>query len=127
MRSYLPIILIALGGALGSLARYGLGGLVQGNRLNFPAGTLAVNLLGCLVMGFLGWWIHAGLAKPPLRLFLGIGFLGAFTTFSTFSLETMSLFREHSSGAALLYLSASVLGCLLAFAVGYLIASAIWR
>ena len=127
MRSFLPLILIAAGGALGALARYGLGGLVQGNRLDFPIGTLAVNLLGCLAMGFLGRWLHTGLAGADLRLLLGIGFLGAFTTFSTFSFEAMSLFRAHSPLPAIGYLFASVLGCLFTFSIGYLAARAIWK
>jgi fluoride exporter len=126
MKSYLTLLLIALGGAVGSLTRYGLGGWVQGSRLGFPVGTLVVNLLGCLLMGILGRWVEVGVARSELRLLLGVGFLGGFTTFSAFSLETLRLYLNHSPGWALLYLAASVVGCLAAVTVGYLAARALW-
>jgi CrcB protein len=84
---------VALGGALGSLCRYGLGGLAQscwGAR--FACGTLSVNVLGCFLMGLVmslsaeGGWI-----TPAWRLWLATGFLGGFTTFSAFGHETLSL------------------------------------
>ncbi|MHB0935331.1 MAG: fluoride efflux transporter CrcB [Armatimonadota bacterium] len=127
MRSILPILLIALGGALGALARYGLGGLVQGNRGHFPYGTLVVNILGCLVMGVLMGLVSANIAKPEHRTFLGIGFLGAFTTFSTFSFEALNLFQNHDTAGGLLYIGLTMIGCLAAVTVGYLITSAVWR
>ena len=91
------ILLVALGGALGSVARYKLSGLVLQNTIDwrFPAGTFAVNVIGCLVAGVL-----AGLAErhefftPDTRLLLFTGVLGGFTTFSAFGLETMLLLRR---------------------------------
>jgi len=127
MRSYLPILLVALGGALGALARYGLGWLVQGNRGHFPYGTLVVNILGCLAMGVLMGLVSPNIAKPGHRLFIGIGFLGAFTTFSTFSYEALSLFQHNNPTGGLLYIGLSMAGSLAAVTVGYLITSAIWR
>ncbi len=127
MKPYLPLLLIATGGALGALARYGLGGLAQGDRTGFPYGTLLVNLLGCLIIGFLGYWTEVGIARPELRLALGIGFLGAFTTFSTFSLETLNLYLKHSPLTALLYVTLSLFGCLVMATTGYLTARIIWR
>jgi CrcB protein len=126
MKSYLPILLVAMGGAVGSLARYGLSGLVQGSRTGFPLGTLVVNLLGCLAMGFLGRWVKIGIAGPEFRLLLGLGFLGGFTTFSTFSLETLNLFIDQNPVNGLLYIAGSVVGGLVAVAAGYLAARAIW-
>jgi fluoride exporter len=103
--------LIALGGALGAVARYLAGGAVH--RLfpdaAFPVGTLAVNVSGCLLIGFLG-----GLAEsrqvlgPEVRLFLLVGLLGGFTTFSSFGYETLALARDAEMGKALLNVAASV-------------------
>lgn len=126
MKSYLPILLVAVGGALGALARYGLSGWVQGSRIGFPTGTLVVNLLGCLIMGMLARWIDRGIAGPELRLALGIGLLGALTTFSTFSLDALRLWQHHSPGSALLYVAVSVVGCLALVALGYLATRALW-
>ncbi len=86
-------VLIAAGGALGSLLRYTLQGWAQ--RLSggtFPTGTLAVNVLGCLVIGFLAALFAAPtLMREEYRIGLTVGVLGGFTTFSTFGLETFSL------------------------------------
>jgi CrcB protein len=88
---------IGVAGALGALARYGLSGWVH--RFagpGFPAGTLVVNLAGCFVVGLLTELTrHVGWVSPEVRVWLGIGFLGAFTTFSTFGVET---FRAAEAG-----------------------------
>ena len=91
------VLLVALGGAIGSIARYKLSGWVLHHTLDwrFPAGTFAVNVIGCLLAGVL-----AGLAEkhdllsPEARLLLFTGVLGGFTTFSAFGLETMHLLRR---------------------------------
>jgi CrcB protein len=91
------ILLVALGGAVGSVARFKLSGLVLHHTIDwrFPAGTFAVNVLGCLVAGVL-----AGLAEkhhmfsPDTRVLLFTGLLGGFTTFSAFGLETMTLIKR---------------------------------
>ncbi len=87
---------IMLGGGVGALMRYLVSTKI--NELagvNFPLGTLAVNLLGSFVMGFLAMWLVENLGlNPLLRLAIFVGFLGAFTTFSTFSMETLNLFQE---------------------------------
>lgn len=87
---------IALAGAVGTLARYGLAGLVQRFAgISFPWGTLAVNLAGCLAAGLLVALAETRMNLPPdLRLAVFIGFMGAFTTFSTYMLETGALLRD---------------------------------
>ena len=94
---FLQAFLVGVGGFLGALCRYALAGVVHRGlpHTTFPVGTLAVNLLGCLLIGYL-----AGLAdsrqlfSPELRLFAFIGLLGGFTTFSTFGYETVALARD---------------------------------
>lgn len=91
-------LIVGSGGFLGALARYGLSGLVQRHMplTTFPYGTLAVNLLGCLLIGaIVGLAESRQLFGPELRTFVLIGILGAFTTFSTFGFETFSMLRDH--------------------------------
>ena len=100
------VLLVALGGAVGSVARYGVGvAAARWFGLAFPWGTLAVNIIGGLAMGVLA----ARLApdNENLRLFIGTGLLGGFTTFSAFSLETVRL-MEQQPGLAALYASSSL-------------------
>ncbi|MEX2561126.1 MAG: fluoride efflux transporter CrcB, partial [Pirellulales bacterium] len=88
-------LLIALGGAFGSVLRYAMQGWFQ--RLSaggFPVGTLAVNLIGCLAIGFLSGWFPAVLVRPEYRIGLLVGLLGGFTTFSALGLETFNLANE---------------------------------
>jgi CrcB protein len=105
------ILLVGLGGFVGSVARYKLGGwlLHMTAQERFPFSTFAVNVAGCLVVGVL-----AGLAEryelfgPGTRLFLFTGLLGGFTTFSAFGLETMYLLRRGEPWVAATYVGASV-------------------
>lgn len=94
------ILYVGLGGFVGAVLRYGLGSWVQ--RLLphalFPYGTLAVNVLGCLLIGFLAAWRQP--LEPGLRLFLMVGLLGGFTTFSTFALETLTLTQQQQPALA---------------------------
>jgi len=96
------LLSVGCGGALGALARYGLAGLVHRFYGGFlPVGTLVVNVLGCLLIGAAAALVEdRGLFSPELRLFLLVGFLGSFTTFSTFGHETVALLREGSFLAA---------------------------
>jgi fluoride exporter len=99
------LLLVAVGGAIGAAARYGLGAAaarVFGSA--FPWGTLLVNVLGSLALGLLA--ARSG-PEAPIRLFLGVGVLGGFTTFSAFSLETVRL-MEDAPGSAFLYVLASL-------------------
>ena len=106
------LIFIAIGGAAGALLRYSVSGFVH-NYANgaFPWGTLVVNLSGCLAIGFL-WQMFENLSfSPHMRSFIFIGILGAYTTFSTYGLETFNLLREKELSYALLnILGSNILG-----------------
>jgi fluoride exporter len=111
---------IALGGAVGSVLRYLVGVAAQGRiGLDFPVGTLLVNLSGCLLLGFL---IHYALATPAitpeLRGLLTTGLCGGYTTFSTFGYETVALIQDGDWRRATLYVGLSVLGGLLSVMLG---------
>ena len=111
---------IAAGGAIGALLRYWTS-LAVHSRLGsgFPYGTLMVNVLGSLLMGFLYIWLIERIAGgATLRAFLLIGVLGAFTTFSTFSMETLNLVEGGQLGKALLNVVVSVTVCMTAAALG---------
>ncbi len=117
------LLFIALGGAGGALARYGLYMMVHGTEpIRFPWATLAVNLAGSFAIGIAyvviveRGWVH-----PDWRSVTMIGFLGAFTTFSTFSLEALALFESGRAGLALGYIALSVMACLLAVWCGVML------
>jgi CrcB protein len=127
----LAYLLAMLGSALGGGARLYVSTLVaRGLGTQFPWGTLAVNVLGCLAVGVLG-----ALFSPPgrihdfqdLRVFLVVGLLGGFTTFSAFSLEALLLVQRGAVPAALAYVGASLVGCLFAAWLGFLLTSAALR
>ncbi len=122
-----PLFLVALGGALGSAARYLLSRQVAAwLGSGFPWGTLAVNVLGGLSMGLLvGALAARPVAGPELRTFLGAGILGGFTTFSAFSLEVVELVGQGAVGAASVYVAASVLASVGALGVG-LVCARLW-
>jgi CrcB protein len=116
-------IAVAVGGALGSLARHGVNSLLQARSLavQFPVGTLAVNLFGCLVIGLVAGLLASDrlVLRTPSREFVFGGLLGGFTTFSSFGLETLLLARGDSAGQATLNVAAQVLGGLVAAWCGY--------
>ncbi len=114
---------IAAGGALGALMRYWLSTATYAwLGRGFPWGTLAVNVLGSFVMGVLYILLLDRLTSgPEVRAFLLIGFLGAFTTFSTFSIETLNLLEEAQIGKALLNAGGSVVVCIAAAWLGVIL------
>ncbi len=117
-------IAVAIGGALGSLARYALGLWARGYATVFPLATLMVNVLGGFVMGLLAALMAARPEFPPwLRAGLMTGVLGGFTTFSAFSLETLTLWREGAAGVALVNVAANVALSLAACALGFAMVS----
>ena len=105
------LLLIALGGAAGSVLRYLLGGVAQRTSgLAFPVGTLAVNVTGCLLIGALSQHFMNMQTSPQMRAALITGFCGGYTTFSAFSLETVGLLEggEYSKAAAYILLSVTL-------------------
>jgi CrcB protein len=122
------IVLVGVGSLIGGVLRYGLSTWVHRVLDNpwFPYGTLTVNVLGCLVIGFL-----AGLAETRMaftseaRLFLFVGVLGGFTTFSSFALETFLLARDTQNVAALINIGLQLILGLLAVWIGSLFAHAL--
>lgn len=115
----MTILAIALGGAAGSVLRYLLGGMVQrATHSGFPYGTLTINVVGCLIIGFLVQHFMNLEPSPAVRGVLVVGFCGGFTTFSAFSSETIGLLYGGAYGKAALYVSLSVTLCLAATATG---------
>tara|TARA_B100000029_G_scaffold513456_1_gene613134 strand:+ start:693 stop:1070 length:378 start_codon:yes stop_codon:yes gene_type:complete len=114
------LLAVGLGGFLGAIARHLLGGYVQARAdSSFPWGTLAVNVLGCLLIGALLGWIQAREQfSDTTRLFLVTGILGSLTTFSTFGHETIDLVRQGSASAAVGNIALHVVAGLLAVAAG---------
>jgi fluoride exporter len=124
----LKLLLIGLGGAVGSILRYLLAGWVQGPRVltadvrpAFPLGTLAVNVTGSLVIGVLAAVFLTGTTalRPETRVLVFVGLLGGFTTFSTFSYETLELVNHGRLGAAGANVLLTNAACLFAAWVGY--------
>lgn len=117
---------VCLGGAVGSGLRYLLALAMERPGGRFHYGTLAANLLGCFAMGLLATIFAVKTSLPlPLRLGLTTGLLGGFTTYSTFSVETLSLFQKNGIAAGVAYASATLLGSILAATAGFALARAV--
>ena len=113
------VLWVGLGGMAGSVARHLLSGLLTKTiGLAFPFGTLAVNLIGSLLLGvIMAIAVHTTSLSPGAQLGLTAGVMGGFTTYSTFNFETLRLLEERAWALAGLYVGATLLGCL---AVGWL-------
>jgi CrcB protein len=110
---------IALGGGIGALARYGIGLLLPTTPGHFPWGTFTINVVGCFLIGVLMVLItEVWSAHRLVRPFFGVGVLGGFTTFSTYANEIRALLQPGSVAVALLYLFGTLLGALLAVLAG---------
>ena len=121
------VFLVGVGGFIGSVLRYLLSGLVQEWRDDFPVGTLAVNVIGCLFIGLISQLAEARGAFPPgARAFLVIGVLGGFTTFSSFGNETMNLWRDGERLLGFLNIAAQLLLGLGAVWLGRVLADKLW-
>jgi CrcB protein len=125
------LLYVALGSAIGGVSRYLLGGLVQ--RMldtTFPAGTLLVNVTGSFLLGaIIRYALETPSLTPEVRAFLTIGFCGGYTTFSTFSYETMALLEDGEWARAGGYITASVILSLIATFLGFALARQVivWR
>jgi len=121
------ILLLIAFGATGTLARYGLDGWIQyrvGAR--FPAGTLAINLIGCLLLGVIGEFSLNHISVPPdWRIGLTIGLMGGFTTFSTFGWDTVRMLNDGEWIKAVVYVGASVLGGIICMIAGMRLGNAL--
>lgn len=118
------ILLVAIGGAVGSVARYLMASSIQKSTgFSFPLGTVLVNILGCFLIGLLYVWL---VARPDprneLRVLLMVGVMGGFTTFSSFSLETVTLLMSGSYAGAAANVAVSVIACLAGTALGITLA-----
>ncbi len=124
------IFLVGIGGAIGSILRYWVSGWVQAasGSASFPFGTLAVNVIGCFIIGVLSYLADArGLLTPELRVLFVVGVLGGFTTFSSFGNETMALARDGEMWYAIANIAASLLFGLGAVWLGRNAVALIWR
>jgi fluoride exporter len=119
-------LFVAMGGCCGALCRWGMGNWVdqlRGSSTSFPLGIFLVNILGCLLFGvFFGLGETRGWMSENLRLLIFTGFLGSFTTFSTFSWNTLELLKSGQTGLAFLNITLSLLVGLLSVAGGYSLA-----
>ncbi len=123
------IFLVGIGGAVGSILRFLVSGWVQSvSGVSFPFGTLAVNVLGCFVIGVLSYLADVrGVLTPEMRALLVIGVLGGFTTFSSFGNETMALVRDGEMGYAFANVALSLLLGLGAVYLGRTLGGLAWR
>lgn len=122
-----PVVSVALGGAIGSVARYAVSELVsRANGTIYPLSTFIVNIVGCLLIGLISELAASNhLIGSDMKLFLTVGFCGGFTTFSTFCNENITLLRGGHVGMAIFYTVVSVALGLLAVYAGMLLAKRI--
>lgn len=124
------ILLVGFGGFIGSILRYLASGYVQqaSKSVGFPYGTLVVNVIGCFVIGFLAQLAETrGVFTTESRLFIFVGILGGFTTFSSFGNETLNLARDSQMMSALANIGANVVIGLIAVWLGRTVSYLIWR
>lgn len=118
----MPMLLaVAVGGAAGSVARYLIGVLLWRSSATFPLSTLLINVAGSFLIGLFAKLFDAPDHQPLLRLALIVGVCGGFTTFSTFSTETLALLQQGKAGRAALYVSVSLVASLLATLAGLMV------
>jgi len=116
--SLMQYLLVFAGGGVGSLLRYGIARGMSGYDLTFPYATLMANILSCIVLGFFVAWSLKDGMSDGMKLFFMVGLCGGFSTFSTFSNETFSLFETENYAYAFANILGSVILCLLAIYIG---------
>jgi CrcB protein len=123
----LNVLLVALGGGLGAAGRFGVSLAIPLRANEWPWATFLINVLGSLLIGILAGWLSTrGEAAEQWRLFLGVGVLGGFTTFSAYSLETMRMIERNDWLGASTYSIGSVLAGLAAVAIGLMLAKRVF-
>jgi CrcB protein len=124
------ILIVGMGGFLGPVLRYLISGYVQNlsQSISFPYGTLSVNIIGCLVIGIVSQLVDLQIGiTSETRLFLMVGVLGGFTTFSSFGNETINLLQDQRFFLSLIYIGSHLFICLSAVFIGRTIIKLIWR
>lgn len=122
--------MVGFGGFIGSILRYAISGYVQDlfRSATFPFGTIAVNIAGCFIIGFFSHLAESrGVFSPDARVFVFIGVLGGFTTFSSFGNETINLLRDGQNLLAFANVTFHIILCLVAVWIGRVVAYSIWR
>jgi len=130
MELFFRLSIIGAGGFVGAVLRYLVSGWVQyrSGSILFPFGTMAVNMIGCFVIGFLTYLVEVrSMFTPELRSFVLVGLLGAFTTFSSFGNETLGLIRDSRLDLAALNAGIQVSVGVLMVWTGRILAAAVWR
>ncbi|MDS0138517.1 MULTISPECIES: fluoride efflux transporter CrcB [unclassified Amycolatopsis] len=123
----MTLVLVALGGAAGSVLRYLTDWKVrQWHASPFPFGTLTVNVVGSFILGFLSGWLLHGAEPSSVRALVAVGFCGGLTTFSTFGYETVRLFLEKTRLYAVLNVAVTILAGLASGALGLLLATGVF-
>lgn len=112
---------VGIGGAVGSIARYQLGRVAAARAPGFPWGTLFINVLGSLLLAVLMALVLRGRVSDSVRIALGTGLLGGFTTYSSFNYETLALVQQGAYARAAIYVLATVVGCFAAGLLGWIL------
>ena len=120
----LDLVVVAIGGAIGSVSRYMIGNFITKNyHGSFPIGTFAINILGCFLMGiFMSSLIQREVVDTTWRLFLCVGLLGGFTTFSSFGYEAITMLTQGKTMMAGMYAGCSVVAGLFSAITGMMVA-----
>jgi len=123
----LNYILVSTGAAIGGALRYGISSYIQRHiSVIFPYGTLVVNVIGCFILGIVMFYLNdKELIGSEFRLFLAVGLCGGFTTFSTFSFETLNLFRDSEYMLVFYNVALNIVLCFLGIYLAYLISKLI--
>jgi CrcB protein len=124
-------VFVAIGGALGAMARFGLNVFLQ-RDIEFPWGTLSANLLGCLAMGIIAqlvataaWFNEAGIVPDQYRLLFAIGFCGSFTTLSALVMEMHTMLQRNELLQSFAYFTVTIVGGFACFYIGFVLTRAI--